>query len=60
VAGGVEGGVVTWKEIKEAIEAGGVADDMELWYIDISFEGELAVEPQTEEKPNDIGFTVTN
>jgi hypothetical protein len=51
---------VTWKEIKEAIEAGGVTDDMELWYIDISFEGELAVEPQTEEKPNDIGFTVTN
>jgi len=51
---------VTWKEIKEAIEVGGVTDDMELWYIDISYEGELTVNPQTEEKPNDIGFTVTN
>jgi hypothetical protein len=52
---------MTWKEVKEAIEAGGVTDDMELWYIDISSPwGELSVYPQEEGTPNDIGFGVSN
>jgi hypothetical protein len=57
----VNGGKMTWKEVKEAIEAGGVTDDMELWYIDISSPwGELSVYPQEEGTPNDIGFGVSN
>jgi hypothetical protein len=51
---------MTWKEVKEAIEAGGVTDDMEMWYIDISFDGELSVSPQEDAGPNEIGFSITN
>ncbi|MEM6885420.1 MAG: hypothetical protein AAF571_10340 [Verrucomicrobiota bacterium] len=53
---------MTWKEVKEQIEAGGVTDDMEMWFIDISFGGDLNVSPQDEdeERPNTIGFSVTN
>jgi hypothetical protein len=28
---------MTWQEFKEAIEAAGVKDDDEIWYIDVSF-----------------------
>lgn len=26
---------MTWKEFKEVVEAKGVTDDMEIWYIDL-------------------------
>lgn len=51
---------MTWKEIKEKVEAGGVTDDMEMWYIDISFDSDLSVQPQAEDSPNELGFTVSN
>ena len=51
---------MTWKEVKEKIEAQGVTDEMEMWFIDISFSGDLCVSPQEESGPNEIGFSVTN
>ncbi len=49
---------MTWKEVKEKIEAGGVTDDMEMWYIDISFDDELSVNPE-DDGCNSVGFTVS-
>jgi hypothetical protein len=51
-----------WKDIKEQIEAGGVTDDMQVWFIDINDAGDLSVCPEEDEKgdPNYIGFSVTN
>lgn len=51
---------MTWKEVKEKIEEGGVTDDMEMWFIDISFSDEIAVCPQEDDGPNDIGFSVSS
>ena len=51
---------MTWKQVKEAIEAGGVTDDMEMWFIDIEFSNIVVVTPQTKDGPNALGFTVEN
>ncbi len=54
---------MTWKDIKNQIEDAGVTDDMNLWYIDISFDGELSVCPEVKKDKNDpnwIGFSVYN
>ena len=59
---------MTWKQFKDQVEAGGVTDEMELWYIDASFDGTLSVSPQNMEavkedkrtSPGWIGFSVTN
>lgn len=51
---------MTWKQIKEQIEAAGVTDDMDLWYIDISGDGELNVHPHNPDNPTDLGLTVSN
>ena len=34
---------MTWKEVKETIEAGGVTDSMEMWFIDISFDWDFTI-----------------
>jgi hypothetical protein len=47
---------MTWKEIKEKIEAGGVTDDMEMWYIDIGGDWDICVTPQVDSE----GFSVSN
>ena len=51
---------MTWAEVKKQIEDGGVTDDMEMWFIDISFGSKLAVLPEVkeDEHPNFIGFSV--
>lgn len=54
---------MTWAEVKKQIEDGGVTDDMVMWYIDISFDGKLAVSTEVKEDKNDpnyIGFAVYN
>ena len=35
---------MTWKEFKEKAESEGVTDDMDIWYIDISFPDEKRIE----------------
>jgi len=44
---------MTWKEIKDQIEDAGVADDMVMFHIDLSFDDELA------KNPMDRRFTLT-
>ncbi len=52
---------MTWKQFKEAVEAGGITDEMDLWYIDVSFDDEMSITPQDDgEGPNSVGFVVTN
>ena len=42
---------MTWKEFKDKVEAEGVKDDMEIWYIDTSFPSEerLVISPEDEQ-----------
>lgn len=51
---------MTWGEIKQQIEAAGVTDEQEMWFIDISFGGDLCVCPEDDNRPNNLGFSVTN
>ena len=54
---------MTWAEVKKQIEDGGVTDDMEMWYIDMSFDTKLAVSPEVKndkDHPNYVGFSVYN
>ena len=56
---------MTWAEVKKQIEDAGVTDDMEMWYIDISFDSKFSVSLAKESVvgescPNDIGFSVIN
>ena len=44
---------MTWAEFKKKLEDEGVTDDMEIWYIDMSFDSELVIDVS-----NDLGFTV--
>jgi hypothetical protein len=50
---------MTWGEFKKAVEEGGVTDEMEIWFIDVSFPYEICAQPQEEGTPNEIGITVT-
>ncbi len=50
---------MTWKEFKAKVEADGVTDDMEMWFIDVSFPSEVHASPQEDDTPNEIGFSVT-
>ena len=50
---------MTWKEIKNEIEAQGVTDEMDCFFIDIHCPDEVYVGLEREENQNDIGFIVT-
>ncbi len=50
---------MTWGEFKQAAEDGGVTDEMDIWFIDVSFPTEISVCPQEENQPNDIGISIT-
>ena len=52
---------MTWKRFKELVEAAGVTDEQEIWYIDVSSptEKSLSVCPEDKNNPDDIGFTAS-
>ena len=51
---------MTWGEFKEAVEEGGVTDEMKIWFIDIHLPDTVDVSPTTEHRPQDLGVTVTS
>jgi len=51
---------MTWKEIKKAIEAQGVQDDMEIDYIDISQPDFVVWVPSGDEVAGGFGLTIKN
>lgn len=46
-----------WAEFKKQMEDAGITDDMNMWYIDVSFNGELCVDLEREDN---VGFSVYN
>lgn len=45
---------MTWKEFKESVEAQGITNEMEIWYIDISFPQKINVG-----QDQDCGFCIS-
>ena len=51
-----------WKEFKKKLKDAGITDDMEIWYIDMSFDSDLEITlPYPPKKDEDVlGFSVWN
>jgi hypothetical protein len=52
---------MTWGEFKEEAESQGIRDEMEIWFINVSFPDEISAHPQQDdgEGPNEIGLSIT-
>jgi len=53
---------MNWGEFKKLVEAKGVTDDMEIWYIDVHNPGVkyMGVYPQNKNDPKDLGLVVAD
>ncbi len=53
---------MTWGDFKQEAERQGIKDEMDIWFIDVSFPSDptdISACPQEEGSPNDIGFSIT-